>query len=393
MINTRLMRSIVLKKMSKLQTGHLQIIDNEQHIFGSTEGGPSAEVLIHNPEFYKKIALRGSIGATESYINADWSCNNITALMQIFLMNQNVMSNVESGFSAAFNWLGRATNLISFNRIKKSKRNILSHYDLSNDLFKLFLDKKNQYSCARFRDVNWSLDQAQNEKLRMICDKLHLSPSDHLLEIGTGWGGLAIFAAENYGCKVTTTTISDAQYDYVSSQIGALGLNDRITLLKKDYRLLTGSFDKLVSIEMIEAVGHQYFKAFFAVCNRLLKQNGLFLLQAITINDHEYERYKREIDFIKAYIFPGGCLPCIGVIANCLKKKTTLCVKDIEDLGMDYALTLQHWHKRFSESKDLIFKLGFDEKFFRLFELYFCYCEAGFLSGYISTAQIVMEKR
>jgi cyclopropane-fatty-acyl-phospholipid synthase len=393
MINTKMMRSIVFKKLSKLQSGNLQITDNGTHKFGQDQSGPSTEVIVHKQAFYKKLATRGSIGATESYIKADWSCSNLTALMQLFLSNQNVMSNVESGFSAAFNWLGRMRILLSFNRIKKSKKNILAHYDLSNDLFKLFLDKQNQYSCARFKDTSWDLDRAQNEKLKMICDKLQLREGDHLLEIGTGWGGLAIFAAQNYRCNVTTTTISDAQHAYVKDEIVRLKLDSKITLLKKDYRLLNGTFDKLVSIEMIEAVGHQYFNTYFTTCNKLVKKGGLFLLQAITINDHEYERYKREIDFIKSYIFPGGCLPCIGIITKFLKTKTTLCVRDIEDLGKDYALTLEHWRQRFTASKKEIIKLGFNEEFFRLFEFYFCYCEAGFLSGYISTVQILMEKR
>lgn len=383
----------VFAKLAGIKHGNLIWHDQDKRQFGHDQHPLSATVTVHNRAFYRKFVWRGSLGAAESYIEGDWSCDNLTKLMQIIIENETVLNQLEKGLSIIGHTLRLIKHVMTRNPVKRNRKNILYHYDLSNDFFKLFLDKNMQYSCAVFQKHTNDLDQAQQHKLKTICEKLQLKPTDHLLEIGTGWGGLAIYAAQKYGCRVTTTTISDAQYDYVHSKIQALQLTDKITLLKQDYRHLSGQYDKLVSIEMIESIGYQYFNKYFAVCNRLLKPKGLFFLQSITINDAAYDRYKREVDFIKAYIFPGGCLPCIHTIANAVKQKTDLSIKEITDIGQDYAKTIAIWEERFMQSQQYILNLGFSQQFIRLFQFYFCYCQAGFLCSYISDVHVVMEKR
>ncbi len=387
------LQKMVLKQLKKIKKGEIIWIDSIYNKFGNPSQDLIATVTIHHKNFYKKFIWKGSLGAAESYIAGDWSCNNLTALMQIIIENKAVLSELEKGWSFANHMFRMLKNMLNYSRIKKSRQNILYHYDLSNSFFKQFLDTQMVYSCAIFGDDLQNLDQAQIRKLSIICERLKLTKEDHLLEIGTGWGALAIYAAQNYHCKVTTTTISDAQYEYVHKKIKELGLEDKICLLKKDYRHLQGQYDKLVSIEMIESIGYQYFNTYFSVCNRLLRKGGLFLLQSIIINDQEYDRYKRELDFIKAYIFPGGCLPCIETISHAVKNKTTLRIQEIKDFGKDYAKTLSQWNQKFQANRKEIKHLGFNDQFRRMFEFYFCYCKAGFLSSYISVIHTVMEKR
>ncbi len=383
----------VLKRLAQINNGAIVWQDEETVYFGQRHAKLQAKVIIHHQDFYRKFAWRHSIGAAQSYIDGDWSCDNLTVLMQIVIANKSMLAAQKQSRSFITRLLDRLKNHLARNRIRRSRQNILAHYDLSNDFFSLLLDKRKIYSCAVFNDKTADLDSAQQLKLKQICDKLALTPNDHVLEIGSGWGGLAIFAAQNYGCKVTTTTISDAQYDYVEQRIQQLGLSHQITLLKQDYRKLTGQYDKLVAIEMIEAVGYQYFNTFFATCDRLLKSGGRFFLQAITINDAEYERYKHETDFIKAYIFPGGCLPSKMVINKAVTQKTQMMIQEIVEIGQDYALTLQHWHDRLRLHTSQIKQLGFDDCFIRMFEFYFCYCQAGFLANYINNLQVLMTKR
>jgi cyclopropane-fatty-acyl-phospholipid synthase len=273
-----------------------------------------------------------------------------------------------------------------------SKKNILAHYDLGNHLYTQFLDETMMYSAAVFDPQHQSLHQAQLNKLRTICDKLELQPSDHLVEIGSGWGGLAIFAAKNYGCKVTTTTISDAQHEYAANQIADNGLQDQITLLKKDYRELTGQYDKLVSIEMIEAVGHEFLPTFFAKCNSLLKDSGKMLLQAITIADKRYDHYRKNVDFIQRYIFPGGCLPSIEVISKQFSQQSDMVIDHVEDIGLHYARTLNLWQQNFNQNWAALSNNGFDGKFKRLWNYYLSYCEGAFKERAISTHHITARK-
>ena len=273
-----------------------------------------------------------------------------------------------------------------------SKRNILAHYDLGNELYTRFLDKEMMYSSAIYPTNTATLAEAQQHKLQTICEKLELTEHDHLLEIGTGWGGLAIYAAQNYGCHVTTTTISDAQHQYAYDRIKALGLTNKINLLKKDYRELTGTYDKVVSIEMIEAVGFQFLPSFFKQCNSRLKSGGKLLLQSITIADQRFSHYKNNVDFIQRYIFPGGFLPSITELNKHLTKHTDLVTEHIEDIGLDYARTLADWRSNFLAAWPELVQLGYDDQFKRLWLYYLGYCEGAFLERSTSTIQLVARK-
>ena len=286
----------------------------------------------------------------------------------------------------------KLNHLATRNSATQAKKNIAAHYDLGNKLYTRFLDDSMMYSSAIYPSPESSLAEAQQEKLRTICEKLQLSPNDHLLEIGTGWGGLAVYAAKNYGCKVTTTTISDEQHQYAAEWLEREGLQDQVTLLKQDYRLLEGQYDKLVSIEMIEAVGKEYLPTFFKKCSSLLKQQGVMLLQSITISDQRLDSYSKGVDFIQKHIFPGGFLPSQLLINQHLKKHTDMMVRDLHDIGLDYAKTLQHWHSELLKNKDVLAQDGYDERFMNMWRYYFSYCEGGFLERTISTVQLVVGK-
>jgi cyclopropane-fatty-acyl-phospholipid synthase len=288
--------------------------------------------------------------------------------------------------------LFRSTHWQRRNHKTGSRANIAAHYDLGNSFYRLFLDPSLMYSCAFFETPEQSLAQAAQAKLAQICRKLQLSPADHLLEIGTGWGGFALYAARHHGCRVTTTTISQEQYQLARERVTAAGLQDRIEVLLKDYRDLDGCYDKLVSIEMIEAVGHAHFDRYFSSCSRLLADDGIMLLQAITIADQEYERAKKEVDFIQKYIFPGGCLPSLTALSQSLTRATDMRIVHLEDIGPHYALTLRHWRKRFMNQLEQVRAQGFSESFIRMWEYYLCYCEGGFAERALGTVQLVLSK-
>lgn len=387
-------KKILLRQLSAIEHGRLVIHEgNETHVFGDRKTSDiHAEIFVHNSSAYPQILFGGSIGAGESFMSAGWSTPDLPAVMRIFARNMSVLDKMDTGFNFVKRILTKVTHLLNANTEKGSKRNISAHYDLNNEFFKLFLDSDMMYSSAIFNEAGESLEHASRNKLERICQQLQLSANDHLLEIGTGWGGMAIHAAKYYGCKVTTTTISEQQHRYAKQRIEQEGLQDKITLLFEDYRNLTGSYDKLVSIEMIEAVGHKFLPAYFQKCSSLLKEDGLMLIQAITIPDQRYDFYTRETDFIKQYIFPGGHLPSLEIITQCTSKKTDLQLVDLKDIGFDYALTLQEWRERFFNNIHKIRQLGYDESFIRMWDFYFCYCEGGFLEQSISTSQILFAK-
>ena len=384
-------KKIVFKYLSLIQSGVIVIDDGAISHFGNVKNGLQAKLTIHRSRFYRKLALGGDVGVAESYINGDWSCDCLYKLFQIILLNGRFLDEhaINKSF---FGKLLKKLNLFKFgNSINQSKRNILAHYDLGNDFFSLFLDESMMYSCAVFTDETASLYQAQIHKIEKICQKLELSSEDRLCEIGSGWGSFAIYAAQHYGCHVTTTTISNEQYHYVNNRIRALNLEDKITLLNKDYRLLGGQFDKLVSIEMIEAVGHQHFPTYFDTCRRLLKPGGLFCLQAITIKNERFSDYINTVDFINTFIFPGGCLPSLSVIEE-LNKKNGLAICHIDELGSHYVSTLQRWLDNFRLSIQTMKAMSFDTKFIRTWLYYFHYCIGGFIDGNVNVAQIVLKK-
>jgi cyclopropane-fatty-acyl-phospholipid synthase len=321
-----------------------------------------------------------------------WTSPHLTSVARLFARNIDLLNQIDTRFNLLRRSAEKVFHLMNRNSLNGSRKNISAHYDLSNEFFGTFLDDNMMYSAAIYPDSNCSLETASINKLDRVCTQLELSPEDHLLEIGTGWGGMAIHAAKNYGCKVTTTTISREQHAYAEKRIREEGLEDRVTLLLEDYRDLAGKYDKLVSIEMIEAVGHSYLSGFFEKCSSLLKDDGLCLIQAITIPDQRYDFYRQETDFIKRYIFPGGHLPSLGVIQKCLGQNTNMQLTDLEDIGYDYALTIREWNKRLQSNLCQLKALGYDDNFIRMWEFYFCYCEAGFLEKSISTVQLTFMK-
>lgn len=386
-------RTMVFKVLSQLVDARLEIIeDTICTAFGDNNAELNAKIIVHNHSFYQDIIFGGSIGGAEAYIDNKWSSPDVTKVIQIMARNQHQLDLLDS----KTRWLTKIQNAIlsrkNVNSPDGSKKNILAHYDIGNDLYRGFLDPEMQYSSAIYNQNAITLEDAQLNKMALICQRLELQKSDHVIEIGTGWGGLAIYMAQSIGCRVTTTTISDKQYEYTKQRIDKLGLSDRITLLKQDYRHLDGQFDKLVSVEMIEAVGHDYMQGFFETCSSLLKANGKMLIQSITIADSRYEKYRKNIDFIQKYIFPGGCLPSVSVMTSHMAKHTDLVVQEVQDIGLHYARTLHDWNQRFEQSWSSLQKNGYSDRFKRLWHFYFCYCEGAFIERVISTHHIVVRK-
>ncbi|MCY4043924.1 MAG: cyclopropane-fatty-acyl-phospholipid synthase [Cellvibrionales bacterium] len=349
-------------------------------------------LTVNNKAMFRHILFGGMIAAAEMYMVGAWDVSDLQVLVRLMCRNIDVLNAMDQKRHPISKLFAKLLHVMTQNTLKGGAKNISAHYDLSNDFFETFLDSSKMYSSAVFQSPNDSLEQAAQYKLDLICQKLQLTPTDHLIEIGTGWGGMAIHAAKHYGCQVTTTTISEEQYRYATQKVNALGLSDNITVLKKDYRELSGQFDKLVSIEMIEAVGYRFYDNYFEKCSSLLKDDGLALIQAITISDQRYDDAKKEIDFIQRYIFPGGCLPSISVISNALAKYTDMQLIDLHDISSAYAKTLAEWRVRFYQNKSSIFALGFDEIFYRMWEYYLCYCEGGFREHVIQTSQLLMRK-
>ncbi|OJF68660.1 SAM-dependent methyltransferase [Alteromonas sp. V450] len=387
-------RTLFLKCLTQLPFGNLTIKENGDIIaqFGNERDELRATVNIKDVHAYRRLLLGGSVGAGEAYMDNLWDSDDVTSVVRVFARNLPTLDEWEGKFK----WLSMPINKLQHfarrNTKDQAKKNIEAHYDLGNKLYTRFLDPTMMYSSAIYPDANASLNEAQNHKLKSICDKLQLVESDHLIEIGTGWGGLAVYAAKHYGCKVTTTTISEEQHAWAKEWIAKENLQDKITLLKKDYRLLEGKFDKLVSIEMIEAVGKQFLGNFFEKCASLLKENGLMLLQSITIDDRRYDSYSNSVDFIQKYIFPGGFLPSQYQLNAHLKNHTNMMIRDLHDIGIDYAKTLNHWYEAFISAKDELLNDGYDERFIRMWTYYLKYCEGGFLERTISTVQLVISK-
>jgi len=392
-ITSSLLRRGVLRQLAQLKQGQLVVIeDGERQVFGTPGSALVGEIHILDAAAWGMVAGNGSIGAGEAFIHGYWSSPDLTAVVRVFVSNLEVLDGMEGGLATIGRGLARGLHWLNRNTRKGSQKNIAAHYDLGNDLFEQFLDPTMMYSAAQFLSPDDSLEQAQLNKLERICRKLALQPDDHLLEIGTGWGSMALYAAQHYGCKVTTTTLSKEQYAFTARRIESLGLQDRVTLLLKDYRDLTGQYDKLVSIEMIEAVGHRFLPTYFKQCAHLLKSNGLMLLQAITIREQRYEQARRGVDFIQRYIFPGGALPCVQKMLEIVSRDTDMNLLHMEDFGLHYARTLNLWRENFRHAHGRLSELGYDDYFLRLWEFYLCYCEGGFLERTIGTAQMLLAK-
>ncbi len=387
----RLARRIVRSRLAALEEGEVILLEGsrEQTYGRATESFPHSSVIrVNSPDFYRDVAFGGSLGSGEAYIHGAWQCDSLVSLVRILLKNRRVLDDMDSGAALVTRPLAKLAHWFNRNTRDGSRRNIAAHYDLGNDFYGLWLDETMMYSSAIFATPNMPLEAAAVAKLDRICEKLRLTPSDRVVEIGTGWGGFALHAAKHYGCHVTTTTISARQYEYARARIAAEGVEDRITLLQRDYRDLDGTYDKLVSIEMIEAVGHQFLATFFEKCASLLKPDGEMLLQAITIADQRYNSARRNVDFIKRYVFPGGFLPSVTAMANAMTKGTELRIIGLEDIGLHYAVTLKHWRERFLAKLDDVRKLGFSREFIRLWEFYLCYCEGAFRERAIGNVQM-----
>lgn len=399
-IAQRLARRLLFGKLSDLARGSLHLYDMSDdegpHIFGvenarSQSGEIKATVRIRDPRFYPKAVFGGSIGVAEAYMAGWWDADHLTDTLRLFVRNRAAMDGLDSGWGKAMAPLHALVQRRRANTRSGSQRNIGAHYDLSNDFFELFLDERMMYSAAVYERDDMSLDEASLAKLERLARKLDLRPSDHLLEIGTGWGGFAVHAAESYGCRVTTTTISRRQFDYARREVKDRGLDDRVDVRLEDYRDLEGTYDKLVSIEMIEAVGHEYLDTYFESCSRLLAPGGLMALQGIVMADRHFDVYRRSVDFIQRYVFPGSALPSVGRIATSASAADFQIVH-LEDIGPHYARTLADWRERFFERIEEVRRLGFSERFIRLWEFYLAYCEAGFLERSIGDVQVVLAK-
>ena len=403
-VRTNLAKKLFIKTLEHASGGYLELVcPEETYRFGRPDELHSddlrcndrlrAVLAVHDERFFRRAVLGGDVGVGEAYMDGDWSTPDLVSLVRFGVRN---LDQTE-GRNRLLSMFSRTADFLSHRRNRNtqtgSKKNIAYHYDLGNDFYRLFLDRSLAYSCAYFESSEDSLETAQTRKFDVICRKLQLGPQDHLLEIGTGWGGFAAHAAENYGCRITTTTISRQQYDYAQGLFSRLGAADkRIELLFEDYRNLRGQFDKIVSIEMFEAVGYEHYDEYFGACDRLLKSDGSMLLQTITIQDAKFDQYRRQSDWIKKHIFPGAELASVTEIMRSLARTTRLQAFHLEDIGMHYALTLREWRRRFLEQLPAVRSLGFDERFLRMWEYYLAYCEGAFLESYISDVQLILSK-
>ena len=387
-------RKMMLRLLRRARHGRLVV--REQGMIVATIGPKNdalrAEVDVLNPRLYARVVLGGDTAAAEAYMDGWWSSPDLAAVTRFFARNLDMTD----AWGRRFGWLFKPASLLRLgarrNSRKQARRNIRRHYDLDVDFYRGFLDRRMQYSSAVFAQPGQALAEAQLNKLNRIGKLLELRPEDHLLEVGCGWGGLAVHAARNWGCRVTAVTNSAAQFEFVGGRIAREGLEDRIELVNRDYRQLGGSYDKLVSVEMIEAVGRNYLGAYFRKLNELLKPGGRLMLQAITIADQRYAAYSSGEDFIRKHVFPGGFLPSLGVIGNLMARKTDLVMRDLRDIGLDYADTLAHWRESFLENLEELRERGYPAEFLRLWDYYFAYCEGGFRERRISAVQLLASK-
>ncbi len=391
----RIARRAMLSRLAGLRGGQIVIEHGTStHRVGTLTGSddPRARIRVRDGAFWGDVAFGGSVGAGGSYIEGRWTCDDLTALVRILAKNRAALERLDGGLARLVVPLLRRFHARNTNSRDGSRRNIAAHYDLGNDFFRLFLDETMSYSCAFFERDDTTLEEASVAKLDRVCRKLDLGPADHVVEIGTGWGGFALHAAGRYGCRVTTTTISAKQYEVATERVRAAGLEDRVELLLEDYRDLGGTYDKLVSIEMIEAVGHEFLDTYFRRCQELLRDDGSMLLQAITIADRHHDEALRNVDFIQRYVFPGSYIPSISSISASVARATDFSIVQLEDIGLHYARTLGEWRERFAASVDEVRALGYPDEFVRMWEFYLSYCEGGFAERAISDVHVLLQR-
>jgi cyclopropane-fatty-acyl-phospholipid synthase len=390
-------KKIFLKSLAGLRGGRLEIVCRENtYCFGqpclNEEEALHAVIAVHNERFFLRALLAADIGIGEAYMDGDWSTPDLVAVVRLAVRNMGQLDGSNRFFTAFRRMADLLMHRRNSNTESGSRRNIAYHYDLGNDFYRLFLDRSLAYSCAYYERADDTLEQAQIQKFDRICRKLQLGRRDHVLEIGTGWGGFAAYAAETYGCRITTTTISRQQHDYARGVFSNSREGDRVELLFEDYRNLRGQYDKIVSIEMFEAVGYDHYDDYFGACDRLLKPDGSMVLQTITILESKFQQYRKQSDWIKKYIFPGAELASIIAIQQSLARKTRMQLHHIEDIGLHYALTLNEWRRRFLDSLVEVRNLGFDARFVRMWDYYLAYCEGAFRERYIGDVQLVLNK-
>ena len=388
----RLSRRLLLDRLTRLSSGRLALTEGTESLQFGPGPEPAARLIIRDPRFYRSVVLGGHLGAVEAYLDGWWDTDDLTALVRVMVQNRDVLDSLETGWARLASPARRAWHAWRRNSRGGSRRNIAAHYDLGNDFFAAFLDDTLTYSCGVFERPDSSLREASLAKYERLCRKLELGPADHVVEIGSGWGGFALHAAGTRGCRVTTTTISREQYRLAVERVAAAGLAPRVTVLLQDYRDLTGQYDKLVSIEMIEAVGHAFYRTFFRKCAELLEPGGRMALQAITIDPRFYHRARRQVDFIKRYIFPGSNIPSVPVLREAAERDAGLALVHLEDITPHYAETLKRWRENFLARWDRLRALGFSEQFRRLWEFYFCYCEGGFRERFLGDVQMLFVR-
>jgi len=388
----RLAKRIVLGRLSNLARGEIVIEDDGGRQRVGEQDGLSVTLQIHDPRFFRHAVLGGTLSVAESYLNGEWDCDDLTGLFRIFIRNSDAADRLDGPLTRLAGWGNRLYHQWHANTRHGSRRNIQAHYDLGNDFFQLWLDETMAYSCGIFKDASTSMRDASVEKFDRVCRRLDLQSNDEVLEIGSGWGGFALHASENYGCHITTTTISPSQFEATSQRLRAAGVSHRVQLLQQDYRDLTGQYDKLVSVEMIEAVGHRYYETFFRKCGTLLRQDGSLMLQAIVMPEGRYDQYLKSVDFIQRYVFPGGCLPSLGALLTAAGRASDLRLVSVEDFAPHYAETLRRWRQAFHARLDDVRQLGYPERFIRLWDYYLCYCEAVFEERHVGLLQIQFDK-
>ena len=388
----RWFRRLAHARLEDIRHGRLRIRDSLGIEEYGNPGAPAVEIVVSDLSFYRDLCFRGSLGAATGFMDGKWHCRELTGAFRLFLNNQEETDGIDHGLARLSARQESLRHWFRRNTRTGSRRNIRGHYDLGNDLFELFLDDTMTYSAGIYPREDSTLEEASVNKLDRICQKLGLGPEDHVLEIGTGWGSFAIHAAGHYGCRVTTTTISREQHRVARRRVREQGLDGRIDLLTQDYRDLAGRYDKLVSIEMIEAVGHENLGGYFDRCSRLLKDDGLMLIQAISMPDRRYPQYLRSRDFIQRYVFPGSCCPALGAMLDAVKNATDMKLVHLEDIAPHYARTLRDWRENFDRRETEVRALGYDDRFIRMWRYYLSYCEAGFAERYLSNYQLVFAR-
>lgn len=386
---------LVARSLKHLSYGTLEVrsSDGTSHLFGTPDDdGLSAVVEVCDPACFRTLVLGGGLGAADGYIQGQWTSPNLVDVMRLFARNMSLFGQLDTGLARLLVSVAKFSHWLSGNTVSQSAKNISAHYDLGNEFFELFLDPTMMYSSGLFSESGQSMESASEAKLERICRQLDLKPEDHVLEIGTGWGGFACYAARNFGCRVTTTTISQNQFDFATQRVANEGLSNQVAVLLEDYRKLTGQYDKIVSIEMLEAVGHDFLPTYFSKCSSLLRPGGQILVQSITMPDHRYDTYRSSVDFIQKYIFPGGHLPSVAAIQSAIAKSADLQLIDAIQFPESYAKTLRAWRERFEANLDQIRRLGFDEAFINTWMYYLCYCEGAFDEHVVSVGQFHWER-